>query len=400
VSTATITAPAPPVVDRLARRALMVGAGAGLLTVAGALFSPAQFFRSYLFGFLFWIDIAVGCLSLALIHNLTGGMWGLAIRRILEAGTRTLPWMALLFLPLAFGLPQVYEWARPEALQDDLLRKKALYLNRGFFLLRAAFYFGVWALLAHFQDRWSREQDQGPSRRLERRLRGLGGAGLLLMGLTITFSAVDWAMSLDPHWFSTVYGILFMVGQVLSAMALVIVMVAVLGAEDPLARVVDRTVVHDLGKLLLAFVMLWAYIMFSQFLIIWSANLPEETPWYIRRLHGGWQWLALLLVVFHFVLPFLLLLSRTLKRQPGKLAAVAIGLLGVRLIELYWLVGPDLQGHGTGHGSGLSLHWQDPAAVATVGGLWLWLFARELRARPLLPLGEPEIRERLETAHG
>ncbi len=400
MSTTVTIAPAPPVVDRLARQALTVGAVAGLLTVAGAFLSPAQFFRSYLFGFLFWVDIAIGCLSLALIHNLTGGWWGLAIRRILEAGTRTLPWMGLLFVPLAFGLPHVYEWARPDALQDELLRKKALYLNRGFFLLRAAFYFGVWALVAHFQNRWSREQDRGPSLRLERRLRGLGGAGLLLMGLTITFSSVDWAMSLDPHWFSTVYGMLFMVGQVLSAMALVIVLVAVLGREEPLARVVDGTVVHDLGKLMLAFVMLWAYIMFSQFLIIWSANLPEETPWYIRRLHGGWQWLALLLVVFHFALPFLLLLSRSLKRDPRRLAAVAGGLLGLRLIELFWLVGPDLQRHGAGHGSGLAPHWLDVTAVAAVGGPWLWLFARELRARPLLPLGERDVRERLEAAHG
>jgi hypothetical protein len=225
------------------------------------------------------------------------------------------------------------------------------------------------------------------------RMRGLGGGGLLLLGLTITFSSVDWAMSLAPHWFSTVYGVLFMVGQALSAMALVIVMVAMLGTQRPLSRVLEPVQVHDLGKLLLAFVMLWAYIQVSQWIIIWSANLPEETPWYITRLHGGWQYLALLLVVFHFLLPFLLLLSRDLKRDARRMALLAGGVLLMRVVDLYWLVAPDAPlGHAHG---GLHLHWMDLTAIVGVGGLWLWFFLRNLAGRPLLPVGEPEIRERL-----
>jgi hypothetical protein len=399
-----VLAPAPPVVDRLARAGVLVGGAAGAILALGAVLRPPLFFQSYLFGFLFWVCVSLGCLSLSFVQHLTGGMWGLSIRRILEAGTRTLSWAGLFFVPLVFGLPHVYEWARPEAAADALLQRKAPYLNPTFFVARAAFYFAVWWLLVHLLNRWSAETDGGPDLRVERRLRGLSGAGLLLVGFTVTFSSVDWAMSLDPHWFSTVYGILFMVCQVLAAMSLVIVVVALLGGEEPLVRVVDRTVVHDLGKLLFAFVMLWGYISFAQFLIIWSANLPEEIPWYIRRLHGGWQWLALVLVVFQFVLPFSLLLSRTLKRNARALALVATGILAVRFADLLWLLGPDLHGHE--HGFGASALLGDVAAFLAFGGLWTWAFARGLKSRPLLPVGDPEVRERLaasprpEPAHG
>lgn len=390
---------APPAVDRLQRGALAAG-GVGLLLCALGWFTNAgQFYRSWLFAFVFWIGLAVGCLSITLIHNLTGGMWGLVIRRLLEAGARTLPWFALLFLPVAIGLPYIYVWAQPEVVAKDLiLQKKALYLNAPFFLARAAFYFVVWFVLGHFQTKWARAVDEGPSYlKASRRLRGLGGAGLLLMGLTITFSAVDWGMSLNPHWFSTVYGVLFMVGQALSAMAFIIVCVALLGGAPPLSRVLGKEQVHDLGKLMLAFVMLWAYISFTQFLIIWSGNLPEEVPFYIQRLHGGWQYLALALVVFHFALPFAVLLSRDLKRNARTLALVAGLVLAVRVVDLYWLIGPDLAGHhGPLHGSGVHPHWLDLSALLAIGGIWLFLFGREYRSRPVLPVGEPEIKELLE----
>lgn len=389
----------PPRVEAYGRTALIVGAVGLALTGAGAFLDAGQFFRSYLFGFLFWNGVAVGCLSIALIHQLTGGMWGLVARRVLEAGARTLPLCALLFVPLAFGLPLVYEWADHARVQaDPILKQKELYLNVPFFLARAAFYYAVWCGLAWLLDRSSMELDGAAadarrSERIRERMSGLGGAGLVLLGLTITFASVDWAMSLAPHWFSTVYGVLFMVGQALSALALVIVMVSLLGNERPLSRVLEPTQVHDLGKLMLAFVMLWAYINVSQWIIIWSANLPEETPWYITRLHGGWQYLALLLVIFHFLLPFLLLLSRDLKRDARRMAVLAAAVLVMRVVDLYWLIAPDAPlGHEHG---GLHLHWMDLTAVVGVGGLWLWFFARGLARRPLLPVGEPEIRERL-----
>lgn len=387
--------PVPPQLDRLQQGAIAVGVLGTLLCVAGAFSSPEQFFRSYLFAFLFWVGVGNGCLSVMMIHHLSGGMWGLVIRRILEAGSRTLFFAAALFLPLAAGLKHVYVWANDEALgADKVLReaveKKALYLNTGFFLGRAAFYFLVWAALAYFLSRWSLEQDRAGDPRFGRRMRALSGGGLILMGLTVTFAAVDWGMSLDPRWFSTIYGILFMVGQALSALAFVIVLVALLGGEKPLAAVVSPGSVHDLGKLLLAFVMLWAYVSLSQFLIIWSGNLPEEVPWYVHRLGGGWQWVALALVFFHFALPFLLLLSRDLKRNARLLGIVAGGVFLVRLLDLFWLVGPEFHGHG------FAVHWMDVAAPVGLGGIWLAAFAWQLKGRPLLPLGDPELREALE----
>jgi hypothetical protein len=380
------------------RRPALLGGGAGLvLTLIAAFFDPGQFFRSYLLAFLFLVNIAIGCLSVTMIHHLTGGYWGLAIRRLLEAGTRTLPWAAVAFVPLAFGLPHLFPWARAEAAQDHLIHEKQLYLNVPFFLVRAALYFVTWIGLARALNRASLALDTGADyRRTSRRLRGLSGGGLVLMGLTITFASVDWAMSLDPHWMSTIWGILFMVGQVLSAMTLVIVIVAFLGADTPLEPLLRATpALHDLGKLLFAFVMLWAYVSYSQFLIIWSGNLPEEVPWYIERLQGGWQALALMLVVFHFALPILLLLSRQTKKNPRRLGMVAAGLFAMRLVDIYWLVGPELH-----RGGGFLGYLVDLTALVGLGGLWFFAFTRELAERPLLPMGEPDLREVLEPARG
>lgn len=381
----------PAQIGVLAQRARRVAIVAGVLWLGGTALDPSQGLRSYLFAFLFWIGTAIGCQSILMIHHLSGGHWGLGIRRVLEAGSRTLRYAWLGFLPIALGLSRLFPWTHPDP-SDALVQSKLLYLNAPFFLARAAFYFAAWAALAHFLSKWSLERDASGDPRLGERLQGLSGGGLVLMGLTITFSAVDWGMSLNPHWYSTIYGMLFMVGQALSALAFVIVLLAHFGEQRPLAAVVSRESVHDLGKLLFAFVMLWAYVSLSQFLIVWSANLPEEVPWYIQRLSGGWQYLALLLVVFHFALPFLLLLSRDLKRNARLLAAVAGGVLLARLLDLFWLVAPDLQGHG-GHGAGLAVHWLDLAAPAFLGGAWLVLFAGELRSRPLLTPGDPELRE-------
>ena len=271
-----------------------------------------------------WLGITLGCLAIVMIHHLSGGAWGLVIRRLLEAGTRTLPIMALAFLPIAFGVRVLYLWARPDAVASDaVLREKALYLNVPFFLVRAVLYFTIWGTVAYWLNRWSLEQDHSPDPRLARKLQLLSAAGIVLYALTITFASIDWVMSLEPHWFSTIFGILFMGGQALSALSFAIAAAVLLALRPPFSDVLSRAHLHDLGKLLMAFVMLWAYFNFSQFLIIWSANLAEEAPWYVHRLGHGWQAIGLLLVVFHFALPFALLLSRGLKRNPMLLAALA-----------------------------------------------------------------------------
>jgi hypothetical protein len=384
--------PVPAFIDTLQRRALAVGGLATVVALAGAFLSPGQFLRSYLVAYLFWWGIASGCLSLTMIHHLTGGVWGLGIRRILEAWTRTLPFGALLFLPIALGAGQLYPWAH--ATDDPIILAKAAYLNLPFFLARTVFYFAVWSGLAFFLNRWSLATDSAPDPETTRRLRGISGSGLVLQALTVTFASVDWAMSLNPHWFSTIYGVLFLVGGALSALSFTIVLVARIGQERPLREAITVTAVHDLGKLMLAFTMLWAYVNLSQFLIIWSANLPEEIPWYLARLQGGWQYLAVVLALFHFALPFLLLLSRDLKRNAGLLGTLALAMLAVRVIDLFWLLAPDLQGHSAGPVS-LHLHWLDFVLPVAIGGIWLGLFAWQLKGRPLLPLGDPELREML-----
>jgi hypothetical protein len=330
-----------------------------------------------------------------MIQHLTGGRWGLAIRRLLEAGTRTVPVLVLLFLPVVVGLKRIYPWAGSE--QSDATIRHAIeikhaYLNVPFFLGRAAFYFAVWFLLAYFLNRVSLETDAGMDLRRARLMRSISGGGLLLMGLTITFMSMDWAMSLDPRWFSTIYGMLFMIGTALSALALCIVVITRIMGTGPLSVVANADTLHDLGKLMLAFIMVWAYFSFSQFLIIWSGNLPEEIPWYLRRYHGTWKLIGLFLVVFHFAVPFLILLSRSVKRRAKTVGMIALWILAVRAVDLFWLVRPEFPP------SGFALHWLDLTLAVGLGGVWLGVFARQLKTRPLLPLGEPEVREWLAEA--
>ena len=381
--------------DRIQRNAMSLGVASLLALALGSLANPPQFFRSWLFALLFWLGLSVGCLSLAMIHHLTGGRWGLVIRRIVEAGGRTIFACGLLFVPLAFGLKDLYTWARPnDVAADPLLQHKSLYLNPSFFLARTVLYFLVWAALAHFLSAWSRDLDRGEDDGISRRLRILSGGGLVLLGLTITFASIDWAMSLDARWFSSIYGMVFMAGQALSALCFAVVVLAMLGHTPPLSQVVRSTDAHDLGKLLLAFLMLWAYVSFSQFLIIWSGNLPDEVSWYRARLGGGWGRVGLLVVLFHFAVPFVLLLSRELKRNLQRLGFLAAGLLAARGVELYWLVGPEL------HREAPAAYWMDVAAWAAIGGLWMSFFAGQLKSRPLLPQGDPELRPRLQAAAG
>ena len=389
-TTAGIVLSPEHVLNRVQRGALIAGVVSLGVCAAGGLASPAQFFRSYLVAYMFFFGIGMGCMAILMIHHITGGAWGAVIRRLLESGTRTLPLMLLLFLPLVLGMHQLYEWTHPEVVaHDPALLHKAAYLNIPFFLARAAFYFCVWLLLMRYLNRWSLEQDAtldpAPAQRMELLSRG----GLLLLGLTMSFAAIDWLMSLEPHWFSTIFGILIMGGQVLSAMAFIIPLAAVLADADggPLANVISKDQFHDLGKLLLAFVMLWTYFALSQFLIIWSANLPEEIPWYLKRLHGGWQWLGIAVIIGHFALPFVLLLSQDIKRRAGALAVVALLVIVARFVDLYWMITPAF------YPQGITVHWMDVLTAVGVGGIWLSFFVWQLKGRSLVAIHDPSLPE-------
>lgn len=368
-------------------RAERLGAIAGLAALAlsglGLAVNRDQFFRSWLVSYLFWLGPALGSLGILMLQHITGGRWGVALRRTLEAGARTLPLMALLFLPIVFGMGRLFEWADPEVVaHDPLLQHKAFYLNRGFFLVRALVYFALWIGVATYLSHWSIRQDDQASPRIDRRLHFMSRAGLAIYALTMTFAAVDWAMSLEPHWFSHIYGVIVIGGQILTAMMFAVVIAVRLSTIPRVGEFVNADRFQDFGKLLLAFIMLWAYFALSQFLIIWSANLPEETPWYLTRRSGGWHVLAVALVVFHFIVPFALLLSRNLKRTPAVLGGVVLGLLFMRFIDVYWLVAPSF------HPEGLSPHWLDAATLVAIGGVWVALFVRNLRQHPVLPLND------------
>ena len=374
------------VLRKVQRLALVAGIIAAAASLAGAAAARDEFYRAYLVAFIFWLGPALGSLGLLMLQHVTGGRWGVALRRVFEAGAGTLPLMAVLFVPVIVGMHSLYEWTHTDVVAADaILTQKEPYLNVPFFLGRAAIYFAVWIVVAAFLIRWSRKQDQGADPATARKIHFLSRGGLILYGLTMTFASFDWGMSIEPHWYSHIYGILIIGGQALSAMAFAIIVAAALVGQPAVARWISPDRFHDLGKLMLAFIMLWAYFAFSQYLIIWAGDLPEEIPWYLHRLAGGWRTIGVGLIVLHFAVPFVVLLSREVKRRPAALALVAGALLLLRWVEVYWLVVP------TFHPEGLFVHWLAPVTLIAVGGLWLALFVRRLGGAPVLPLSELEL---------
>src|SRR5579884_1606078 len=293
--------------------------------------------------------------------------------------------------PGALGIHHLYAWAQSQAMAGNAaLRHKRIYLNVPFFAVRTVFYFAIWALLAHYLNKWSGEQDRADTPETRRRLYNLSGPGLVIYGLTMTFASMDWVMSLEPEWFSTIYSAMFMVGQVLSSLAFTIAVLLLFVRQAPLRGIAAPKYLNDLGNMLLTFVILWAYLAFSQFLIIWSGNLADEIPWYLHRSRQGWQWIAMALFVFHFAIPFLVLLSRDVKRQAEALSALAATLFLVRLLDMFWMVNPAFDT------AGVRFHWLDWAATLGIGGIWVGVFFRRLGQRPLLPVHDPELQAAIE----
>jgi hypothetical protein len=385
---------APQIVTRFEQRALLVGVVFTLLLAVGFFVNRDQFFHSYLFAFSFWAGVSIGSLALLMLQHLTGGGWGLVIRRVLEASTRTLPLVLILFVPIVLGAHRIYEWTHADVVAaHPVLQEKSKYLNLPFFTVRAAIYFAIWLTLAYFLNRWSLLQDRTADGKYTKNMRVLSGPGMVLFVFTVTFASIDWLMSLSWEWSSTIYGFIFVAAWGLSALAFTIAAMAALSKHEPMNNVVAQLHFHDLGKLLLAFVMLWSYFAFSQFLIIWSGNLPEEISWYLPRIHGTWGAIALAVIVLHFAFPFLFLLSRSLKRNAGKLVIVAVLILVMRLVDLLWMIDPNFS-HGAFHVS-----WMDLVAPIAMGGLWLGVFARALTKRALIPINDPLYETVLEQKH-
>ena len=358
-------------------------------SVAGAFFSPNDFFRSYLIGYLFWIGLALGSMAFLMLQYLTGGAWGVVTRRTLEAASRTLPLLAVLFIPIGFGMSTLYDWAQPEMVrQDRLLQHRSGYMNPTFFLVRAAIYLVVWAILAHFLNRWSADEDRNPG--IPRsRLTRLSVPGLIFYLFSISFAAIDWAESLETRWASTMWGFLFIAAEGLTALGFLIIVMTVLSRRQPMAGVLKADHFHDLGKMLFANLMLWAYFAFCQYLIVWSENLPDEISYYLPRTGTSWGWVGVCLIVVQFLIPMLLLLNRSLKRNALLLSGVAVIVVVMRYVDLAWIVLPGY------YKDGFRIQWMDVLTPLGLGCVWLWAFLRELSRFPLLPLNAPELEEAL-----
>lgn len=389
---------APPVVKTIGRRSFVVGVVFSVAAIGLAFTQPDQFFRAYLLGFMCWLGVTLGSMAILMLRHLTKGGWGMVIRRILGAAMRCVPLMTVLFIPILFGLPRLYVWARPlDGIAEKHLREHLLQITQSYllvrgFIIRAIIYFVIWNLLSFLLTKWSKEQDHSGSRDYTGRFKALSGPGLILYGFTISFAAIDWVMSLDPSWISTIYGLLVLIGQVLSALCFAVVIERILFRYRPMSELLKPEHVHDHGKLMLAFVMVWAYFNFSQWLIIWAGNLPEEITWYMRRLNGGWGTVGLFLVIFNFAVPFVLLLSRPFKRDVTRLVWLAVWLLLMRYLDLFWMVEPNFS-------KTFTLTLADVVVPVAMGGVWLAYFFHNLASMPLVPAYDAFAKEVLGPAH-
>jgi hypothetical protein len=388
----------PPVVKTIQQRSLIIGLVFSVIAALGAWLRPDEFFRAYLMAFMAWLGITLGSMAILMLRHLTKGAWGMVIRRILGAAMRCVPLMAALFIPLLFGIRRLYIWARPlDAIADKHLREHLqeitkTYLTVSGYIVRAAIYFAVWWALSFFLTKWSAEQDHPPMRDNSARFKALSGPGLILYGCTITFAVIDWIMSLDPSWISTIFGLSFLIGQVLSALCFAVVVERILFRYKPMSELLKPEQVHDHGKFMLAFIMVWAYFSFSQWLIIWAGNLPEEITWYMRRLNGGWGYVGLFLVLFHFAVPFVMLISRPFKRDITRLVWLAAWLLLMRYVDLFWVIEPNFS-------ATFNITWLEVVVPIAMGGLWLAYFFRNLSAMPLVPAYDVYAVEVLEASH-
>ena len=386
----------PSSIFKLDKVALVVGILGIIGLIAGAVMNPTEFFRGYLVGYIFWFMITIGSLGILMLQYLTGGMWAFVIRRATEAAAKNLPLMFAAFLPLIVGIPHLYMWAdHAKVEKDHLLHSKVAYLNTPFWIARGIFFFLIWMAFWWFIKKKEEDYQERPSHKTALSLRHAGAFGLVTVALTLTFASVDWVMSLDPYWYSTMFGISFIVGCLLGAMALAVAFTAKLSDHPPLSDLVEPGHFRDLGNLMFAFIMLWAYTAFSQFLLIWYGNIKEEIPYYIIRSHGVWGVAAVLLIVVHFFVPFFLLLLRGVKERARAIFWVAIVVLLMRVVDLHWVISPMWS-----HGHEFHMNWFGLISILGIGGIWMFLFIRSLASQSLVPARASHMEEEEALSHG
>jgi hypothetical protein len=397
---------APADLNRLRTLALGIGGIGLILWAIGVYFQPEQALRSWLLGYIFWGGIGIGSIGILLLQYLTGGAWGVVIRRVAEAGSRTLPLVILLFIPLALGVysGNIYTWTHLPP-TDHAIHERGIFLTWWAWILRSVIYFALFSVMAYLLNKWSLEQDNTSNHEDAAKFLGrataFSGPTMVFYALVVTFAVVDWVMTLDPHWFSTIWGLLFVAGWALSCFCFSVIVLAYLSDSAPMNRVIGKRHFHDIGKLMLALTMVWAYFNFSQFLIIWSGNIPEETGWYLTRMKGGWGYIAWGLIVFHFAFPFLVLLQQDFKRKAKLLAGLGVFILVLRLIDMFFLIAPSprIDTHGLEQGA-FVISWLDIVGPVAVGGIWIWYFIGQLMSRPLVPVMDPFLEKAIEHGHG
>lgn len=394
----------PAILDRMRTRVLAVGVVFAVVTLGVALKAGGVLFlRAWLFAFMFWLGLTLGSLVLLMLQYTSGGNWGRVGRRIWEAAASNLWLMFLFWLPLVFGMKKLYTWTDPKVAATLGADKVHYYLNAPFFVVRGLIFFAVWGFITWRLYLWSKKEEAGQTAPAQFvGIQNLSGFGIVFYGMSITFFSIDLVMSLYPQWWSTVFGMLFMVGQVLTTFCFTIWLLTRLAPIEPLSRMFKIDYLHDFGKLMFAFVVLWAYLSFSQWLIIWNGNMLSEIRWYLMRLNHGWQYFGTLLIFVHFVFPFALLLSRNLKRNARRIVSVAFLLLFMRLVDLFWQIAPNFY---PGTDGGLKdFGWADGALYVAcpiaMGGIWLFFFFLRLSKRSLMPVNDPGFVQMLEAKHG
>ncbi len=355
--------------------------------IVGYATDPEHFFWSYLVAFLFSIGIAIGASFFVMVQHLTGSAWSVTVRRLMEALMRTMPVFLLLFAPLPFGLHYLYEWSHAGAAQDPLLKLKIGYLNEQWFTIRGFLVIGLLSLWAVVLYSKSRKQDDSGAVKLSLSAERWSAPGILVLFVGSSVVGFDWIMSLNPRWYSTMFGVIFLSGGAMGFMAVLILLCLWLRANGYLVNTVNTEHYHDLGKWLFALMVFWAYVSFSQYMLIWYANMPEETFWFKLRFQGSWLYVALLLIVGHFVLPLFAMLPRAAKRNRGSLAFFAIWLLLMHYIDLYWQVMPVFYKHGFG------MSWLSPVCLVAVASTMALVFWSSFRERPLVPVGDPRLKQ-------
>ncbi|PYJ70281.1 MAG: hypothetical protein DME76_06105 [Verrucomicrobia bacterium] len=377
------------IVNGWAARAKVISLAVGVLGLAGCIvgwiLAPGDFFVAYLFGHFFFLGLSLGALALLMTHHLTSGYWGYSVRRFLESAVGNLPLLAVLFVPVFFGLPELYPWKNPSIVAaDKILRSRLYYLNTPGYIIRSAVVFAIWILMARLLLKWSAEQDATVSVEPTRKMRTLSGPGLVIYPITMTFAAMDWLMSLEKDWYSTMFAVMICIGQMLGALAFVILLLSVAADSRQLGPIISKEeTFHKIGNLLLAFTMLWAYLEFGQLLITWSGNLPHEISWYLNRVTDGWRWVCVFLFFFNFFIPFFLLLMRPVKRRYQVLASVAGCIFIAHIVDVWWTITPSL------HPEHIYVTWWAIIAFLGIGGIWSAAFLKNLERRPALPLNDP-----------